>query len=150
LVCVLTNGGAADGQCPSTGASFVWRANPEKGDAVRYALLIYGNTDVRDRTSDEERRRINAGVAAVVARPDVPGYLRLQNVELATTVRDELGKTLITDGPFVDSKDFLGGFVLVEAENLDGAIAVARELQELRVTGAIEIRPVNEEPLVRA
>jgi hypothetical protein len=117
---------------------------------VRYALLIYGNTDVRDRTSDEERRRINVGVAAVVARPNVPGYLRLQNVELATTVRDERGKMLITDGPFVDSKDFLGGFILVDAENLDGALAVARELQELRMAGAIEIRPVNEEPLVHA
>jgi hypothetical protein len=117
---------------------------------MRYALLIYGNTDVRDRTSGEERRRINAGVASVVERPNVPGYFRLQNVELATTVRDDRGKTLITDGPFVDSKDFLGGFILVDAENLDGALAVARELQELRMGGAIEIRPVNEEALVGA
>lgn len=115
---------------------------------MRYALLIYGNVDVRDRTTDGERRRINAGVAEVVARPDVTGYLRLQEVETSTTVRDDQGNTLITDGPFVDSKDFLGGFIVVEADDLDGALAVVRDLQELRLTGAIEIRPVNEEPLV--
>jgi hypothetical protein len=117
---------------------------------VRYALLVYGNIEARDRTSEEERRTINAGVAEVVARPDVTGYLRLQRVETATTVREEQGKTLMTDGPFVDSKDYLGGFILVEAENLDGALAVADELQQLRFTGGIEIRPVDEEPLIRA
>jgi hypothetical protein len=50
----------------------------------------------------------------------------------------------------VDSKDFLGGFIVVEAENLDGALAVAGELQELTKAGAIEVRPVLEEPLVDA
>jgi hypothetical protein len=117
---------------------------------LRYALLIYGNVEVRDRTPDEQRRRINARVAQVLARPNVTGWLRLQDVESATTLRSEQGRTLLTDGPFVDSKDFLGGLVLVEAENLDGALAVAGELQELRVAGAIEIRPVREEPLVGA
>ena len=78
------------------------------------------------------------------------GWLRLQNVESATTLRHERGRTLLTDGPFVDSKDFLGGLILVEAENLDGALAVAGELQELRRSGAIEVRPVLEEELVGA
>jgi hypothetical protein len=50
----------------------------------------------------------------------------------------------------VDNKDFLGGFILVEAENLDGALAVAGDLQELQVAGAIEVRPVREEPLIGA
>ena len=119
---------------------------------MKYALLIYGNADVLARVPEEERRRINAGIAEVVARPDVTGYLRLQAAESATTVHDENGRTLLTDGPFVDSKDFLGGFIVVEADNLDGALAVARELQELRAAGVgpIEVRPVNEEPLVRA
>ena len=117
---------------------------------MKYALLIYGSIEIRDRTSDDERRRINAGVAEVVSRPNVTSYLRLQQVELATTVRDEQGTSLITDGPFVDSKDFLGGLIVVEAANLDGALAVADELQALRFGGSIEIRPVNEEPLVGA
>jgi len=117
---------------------------------VRYALLIYGNIDVLAGWSEEEWRRVNAGVAEVVARPDVAGYLRLQRVETATTLRHEPERSLLTDGPFVDSKDFLGGFILVDAENLDGALAVAEELQKLRMAGAIEIRPVNEEPLTVA
>jgi hypothetical protein len=112
--------------------------------------LAYGNTDVLDGTPEEERRRVNAGIAEVLARPNVTGWLRLQNVETATTVRHEQARTLLTDGPFVDSKDFLGGFILVEAENLDGALAVADELQRVRGAGAIEIRPVNEESLVGA
>jgi hypothetical protein len=112
--------------------------------------LIYGDIETRDRTTEKQRDRLNARVAEIVARPDVTGYLRLQNVESSTTLRRDHGKSLITDGPFVDSKDFLGGFVMVEAENLDGALAVADELQELRLGGAIEIRPVNDEPLVSA
>jgi hypothetical protein len=112
--------------------------------------LIYGNIDDRDRTSDEERRRITAAVAEVLERPEITGWLRLQEVESATTMRRGQGSMLLTDGPFVDSKDFLGGFVVVEAENLDGALAVAGELHELRAGGAIEIRPVREEPLVGA
>jgi hypothetical protein len=115
---------------------------------LRYALLAYANVEVRDRTSEDERRRINAGIAEVLARPEVTGWLRLQDVESATTVRHGQGKTLLTDGPFVDSKDYLGGVIIVEAENLDGALAIAGELQELRAAGAIEIRPVLEEPLV--
>ena len=117
---------------------------------MKYALLIYGNSDVLAAWPEEEWRRVNAGVAEVVARPDVPDYLRLQGPSTATTLRNEQGGSLLTDGPFVDSKDFLGGFIIVEAENLDGALAVAEELQQLRMGGAIEVRPVNEEPLVRA
>jgi hypothetical protein len=117
---------------------------------LRYALLAYSNIEVRDQTPEEERRRINAGIAEVLARPDVTGWLRLQNVESATTVRHAQGRTLLTDGPFVDSKDFLGGFIVVEAENLDGALAVAGELQALQAGGAIEVRAVREEPLISA
>jgi hypothetical protein len=123
----------------------------KEGDVLRYALLAYGNSDVRERMPKEERRRIDAGIAEVLARPNVTGWLRLQSSESATTVRHERGRTLFTDGPFVDSKDYLGGFILVEAENLDGALAVADELQEVRGgAGAIEVRPVNEEELIGA
>jgi hypothetical protein len=113
--------------------------------------LAYGDSDISDQTTEEERRRIDAGVAEVLARPNVTGWLRLQDAGSATTLRREQGRTLLTDGPFVDSKDYLGGFILVEAENLDGALAVAAELQDVRRgAGAVEIRPVREEPLVDA
>jgi hypothetical protein len=117
---------------------------------LRYALLAYSNSDVRDQRTDDEQRRITAGIAGVLARPHVTGWLRLHDTDSATTVRREQGKTLLTDGPFVDSKDFLGGFIIVEAENLDGALAVADELQELQGGGAIEVRPVLEESLIGA
>jgi hypothetical protein len=119
---------------------------------LRYALLAYSNIDVLEQRPEEEQRRINAGIAEVLARPNVTGWLRLQNTESATTVRVDsaTGVPLLTDGPFVDSKDFLGGFILVDADNLDGALAVAAELQECQRAGAIEIRPVREEPLTGA
>jgi hypothetical protein len=117
---------------------------------LRYALLIYDDIEVRDRTPEEERRGITAAVLEVLARPPVTGWLRLQDVESATTVRREQGRCLLTDGPFIDSKDFLGGFIEVEAPNLDGALALAEELQELRPWGAIEVRPVREEPGIGA
>jgi hypothetical protein len=113
---------------------------------LRYALLIYDDIEVRDRTAADERRRITAAVLEVLERPEVTGWLRLQDFESATTVRREQGRSLLTDGPFIDSKDFLGGFVVVEAANLDGALALAEQLQELRPWGAIEVRPVREEP----
>ncbi|MGZ4255054.1 MAG: YciI family protein [Solirubrobacteraceae bacterium] len=117
---------------------------------MRYALLAYSNVDVREQRTEEEQRRINVGIAEVLARPNVTGWLRLRDIDSATTVRYQQGRTLLTEGPFVDSKDFLGGFIVVEAENLDGALAVADELQELQRTGAIEVRPVLEEPLIGA
>ena len=117
---------------------------------MKYALLIYDDIEIRDGTPAEERRRITEAILEVLERPPVTGWLRLQDCESATTVRRERGRALLTDGPFVDSKDFLGGFILVESENLDGALAVAGELQELQGAGAIEVRPVREEPLVGA
>jgi hypothetical protein len=80
----------------------------------------------------------------------VTGWLHFLYVESATTVRYDQGKTLLTDGPFVDSTDYLGGFILVETQNLDGALAIAGELQEIRDGGAIEIRLVRQERLLGA
>lgn len=114
---------------------------------MRYALLAYSNVEVRDRVTAEERQRINAGIAEVLDRPSVTSWLRLKDDETATTLRREHGRTLLTDGPFVDSKDFLGGLIVIEAEDLDGALAVAGELQQLSTAVAIEVRPVDEAPL---
>ena len=111
---------------------------------MKYALLIYSTIADRDSASAEDRARINAMVADVLERPQVTGWLRLRDVAAATTLRYDNGKSLLTDGPFVDSKEFLGGLIVVEADNLDGALAVAEELQDIRGAGAIEVRPVRE------
>jgi hypothetical protein len=90
---------------------------------------------------------MHPGIAAVLDRPNVSGWVRLEPAESATTVTLEARTTLLTDGPFVDSKEFLGGFIMIEADNLDEALAVAAELQELDLTAAIEVRPVFEQEL---
>jgi hypothetical protein len=111
---------------------------------MKYALLNYTKAE----TAGEPRpREMHPAVAAVLERPDVSGWVRLQPAESATTLTLESRKVLLTDGPFVDSTEFLAGLILVEAENLDGALAVASELQELDVTAAIEVRPVLEQEL---
>ena len=114
---------------------------------MRYALLIYTKAD---RSGERQRREMPPAVAAVLERPNVSGWARLQAAESATTLRLESGKVLLTDGPFVDSKEFLAGLILVEAENLDGALAVGSELQELDITTAIEVRPVFDQGLAGA
>ena len=111
---------------------------------VKYALLAYSSGEA---SREPGARDMHPGIAAVLDRPDVSGWLRLQPAESATTVRLEARRTLLTDGPFVDSKEFLGGFIIVEADDLDGALAVATELQELDITAAIEVRPVFEQEL---
>jgi len=113
---------------------------------MQYALLIY-NPD--DDLAGQAQRTIDPDIAAVLARPDVTGWIRLHAAGSATTVSRQDGGTLLTDGPFVDSKEFLGGLVVVEADNLDEALAVAAELQELRPGRivAIEVRPIRDAEL---
>ena len=109
---------------------------------MQYALLIYSE-------GGEERatREIDPAITAVLDRPNVTGWVRLHRPGAATTVRLEARKTLLTDGPFVDSKEYLAGLILVDADNLDGALAIAAELQELDLTKGIEVRPVFEQEL---
>jgi hypothetical protein len=114
-----------------------------KERTLQYALLIYSPGDAERRRT----RELHPTLAAVLDRPNVTGWVRLQPAESATTVRLEARKTLLTDGPFVDSKEYLGGLILVDADNLDGALAVAAELQQLDLTVAIEVRPVFEQEL---
>jgi hypothetical protein len=66
----------------------------------------------------------------------------LQSVQTATTVRVREGKTSVTDGPFAETKEQLAGFYLIEAQNLDEAIALAAKIPPARV-GSIEVRPIR-------
>jgi hypothetical protein len=106
---------------------------------MQYALLAYGSPSNQDAT-----RPIEDALAAVLARPSVTGWVRLHADESATTVRNGEGRPLLTDGPFIDTKEFLAGVIMVEAANLDEALALAEEMQQTRTGGAIEVRPVRE------
>ena len=79
----------------------------------------------------------------LLGRPDVTGWARLHAGESATTLRSDGGRMLLTDGPFIDSKEYLAGLFLIEAGNLDGALAIAGDLlRETRPGAAIEVRPI--------
>src|ERR1700745_3458944 len=91
---------------------------------MQYALLAYGSAEVPER----ETWTMPDGLAARLDRPDVAGWGRLHPEESATTVRNDEGRMLLTDGPFIDSKEYLGGLILIEADNLDAALAIAGEL----------------------
>jgi hypothetical protein len=107
---------------------------------MEYALLIY-NTE-GDAPSDLERP-MDPRIAAILERPEIVTWARLRHPGTATTIRRSSASRLISDGPFVDSKEFLGGLIVIDAEDLDQAIAIADELEETRtVGGAIEIRPM--------
>jgi hypothetical protein len=69
----------------------------------------------------------------------------LQPTSMATTVKVRDGKRLVTDGPFAETREQLGGFYMIEAKDLDGAIGIAGRIPGARV-GTVEIRPVIEIP----
>ena len=104
---------------------------------MQYALLAYGS----QRT---QAGPVEGAMADVLARSYVTGWARLHADGSATTVRNDEGRTLLTDGPFIETKEFLAGVIVVEADNLDAALAIAQELQDTRTGGAIEVRPVLE------
>jgi hypothetical protein len=94
--------------------------------------------------SEEERQSVIADYQALNATPGVTPGQALDAPETATTVRVRDGKTLTTDGPFVEIKEAIGGYLLLEAENLDDAIAVAARIPAARLGGGVEIRPIME------
>jgi hypothetical protein len=102
---------------------------------MQYALLVYGH---------QPQKSISPEIAAILERPPVTGWVRLHEDESATTVHHNDNGALMTDGPFIESKEYLAGIILVDAENLDGALAITRDFQEVRTSGAIEVRPVLE------
>ena len=107
---------------------------------MQYALLIYNTSG--DAPTDLERP-MDRRIAAILERPEIVTWARLRHPGSATTVQRSSGNRLLSDGPFVDSKEYLGGLIVIEAKDLDEAIAIADELEDTRtVGGAIEIRPM--------
>jgi hypothetical protein len=116
---------------------------------MQYVLLIYqGSTPLPDTPewstlAEEEQRAIYADYAALNKIPNVTAGLPLGLPEKATTVRVDNGTTLATDGPFVDTKGAVAGYLVLEAEDIDEAITVAGRIPAARHGGAIEVRPAE-------
>jgi hypothetical protein len=94
--------------------------------------------------SDGEQKAVFADYQAINQTPGVTPGLGLDAPETATTVRVQDGKTLTTDGPFVEMKEAVGGYLLYEADDLDAAIELASRIPAARLGGAIEVRPIVE------
>jgi hypothetical protein len=113
---------------------------------VKYALLIYGNEarNQFDRMPPDQQQAILGEYFAISDLPGTYGGEQLQPTATATTVRVENGETLTTDGPFTETKEALGGFYLIEADNLDSALEVAARIPAARMGGSVEVRPIVE------
>src|SRR5438105_14250376 len=96
------------------------------------------------RLSEDEQKAVYSDYQAINQTPVVTPGLGLDAPETATTVRVQDGKTLITDGPFVEIKESIGGYLLFEADDLDAAIELASRIPAARLGGAVEVRPIVE------
>lgn len=114
---------------------------------MRYMLLIYGNEIAAQGMTEEEMQAEYQGYEAfgeeATKRGFDPNGHALQSVTTATTVRVRDGKPLVTDGPFAETKEQLGGYYILNCKDLDEAIAAATKIPGVR-SGSIEIRPVME------
>jgi hypothetical protein len=110
---------------------------------MRYALLIYGTPEFRD-LPEAELESVVGEYEAILDAPGVVGGMRLGDTESATTVRVQNAEALLSDGPFVDAKEYLGGIYVLEADNLDTATAIAARVPAARMGGAVEVRPIVE------
>jgi hypothetical protein len=113
---------------------------------MKYMLLIYADEQV---WSEPERQECYQESAQLAHTLKSSGHFLttspLQSVSTATTVRVREGKRLVTDGPFAETREQLGGFFMIEAKNLDEAIEIAGRIPGAR-KGSVEIRPVVEIP----
>ena len=108
---------------------------------MQYALMIHAEPGYDRGLSDADREAVVAGFAAFAEDPRTLVGAALQPAETATCLRMAGGRTLITDGPFADTKEVLGGFALIEAANLDEALELAARIPAVRFGGAVEVRP---------
>jgi hypothetical protein len=117
---------------------------------VKYALLIYDDDSPWIDLPSEERARLRAEEMPqwlalfeqlVKADPDVSGK-ELNSRRTAKVVRVRAGERIVTDGPFAETKEILGGVMLIDLPDLDEAIRLASLIPAAKGAGAIEIRPV--------
>ena len=114
---------------------------------MKYMLLCYDDDAAWEKAGAGAREKAMAEAVRLCHEIDAKGqYLLaapLQSVATATSVRVRDGKSVVTDGPFAETREVLGGFYLIDVNNLDEAIAIARRHPGAR-KGTVEIRPVME------
>jgi len=118
---------------------------------MKYVLLIHqGDTptpydaEAWERLPDEDKQAIFADYQAINETPGVSPGLQMQPPQAATTIRVRGGRTLATDGPFAETKESLGGWLVYETDDPQAAHALAARIPAARYGGAVEVRPVVE------
>ena len=115
---------------------------------MKYALLIYPKSGSHEALGEAEYESVNAEYWALREDSRCLGGAHLQPADSATTVRGGGGgENLITDGPFADTKEVLGGYYVVDASNLDDALEFAQRIPAVRLGGVVEVRPLVEVPV---
>ncbi len=115
---------------------------------MQYAILIYDKPGAYEALSPDEFGRVMAEYGPITEDPVVREGAQLQPVHTATTVRVSDGETLMTDGPFAATKEVLGGYYVIEVDDLDQALAYAARIPSARMGGAVEVRPIVEGAVV--
>ncbi len=92
--------------------------------------------------SEDDRKQLYAAWGALNQTPGMTPGSELDDPATATTVRVQDGQTLTTDGPFPETKEALGGWFILEADNLDAAIEIAAKVPTAAMGGAVEVRPL--------
>ena len=117
---------------------------------MKYMLLIYDEEQMWAKLSEAERKQIYAEYGQFSQQVKSGGQYvtgaQLQPISAATSVRVRNGKRLLTDGPFAETREQLGGYYLVEAKDLDEALALAAGIPSARF-GTVEVRPLVEMPV---
>jgi len=110
---------------------------------MQYMLLICGDEDALNNSPALEERHKAWGTFTqeLVAAGKIRGGERLRPAATATTLRLKGGQPLLTDGPFAETKEQLGGFYLIDAADLDDAVAWASKMPHLQDGGSVEVRP---------
>jgi hypothetical protein len=117
-------------------------ASRRKEPQMQYALLIYSRPGAAEALSADEQEASHREYLELRKLPGMVGGAALHPVETATTVRVRDGQTLVTDGPFADTKEIFAGFYLLEADDLNQATEIAARIPAVRVGGSVEVRPV--------
>jgi hypothetical protein len=110
---------------------------------MQYMLLVYDDPKAWPELSEDEYKGIYDEYAAVSQDAATKHSAQLKGTEEAKTVRIKDGDTLVTDGPFAETKETLGGYYLVEAASLDEAQQIASRIPGAKL-GSIEVRPVQQ------
>ena len=109
---------------------------------MQYAVLIYDKPGTYEALAPDDFQRVMAEYGPITEDPAVRGGAQLQPVHTATTVRVQDGQTLLSDGPFADTKEIFGGYYVIDVPDLDTAVAFASRIPSARLGGSVEVRPI--------